>query len=120
VYCVEASDLQCDGEEKLGLLEVQECRDQRIDLFHGRDSFTDASRGGFCGATIVSVREMAEARDDGRNPDVVKGDEDISYHNDNILLHVRYEHLKAGRTCVSRVYGMAMGLILPQDLQGLN
>lgn len=68
----------------------------------------------------MSSREVAEARDDGRNPDVVKGDEDISRHNDNILLHVRYEHLKAGRTYVSRVYSMAMGLTLPQGLQGLN
>jgi hypothetical protein len=112
VHCVEASDLQSHGEEKLGLLEVQECRDQRVDLFHGSDSFTNALSVEFCGASIVSVGEMAKSRDNGRNPDGVEDDEKIGCENDDILLHVRYEHLKADRTSVSLEHCRMMGLIV--------
>jgi hypothetical protein len=112
VHCVEASDLQSHGEEKLGLLKVQECSDQRVDLFHGSDSFTNALSGEFCGASIVSVGVMAEGRDDGRDPDGVEDDEKIGCENDDILLHVRYEHLEADRTSVSLERRRMMGLII--------
>jgi hypothetical protein len=112
VHCVEASNLEGHGEEELGFLEVQKCCDQGVGLFFRSDFFTDAFGGGFRGAATMPAREMAKGRDDGGNPGGVQDDEQIGCKNDDVLLHIRYEHLESDGTFVSLAYFKVMVLII--------